>query len=750
MFTPKEFKTQKIATQNDAGYDNHTASNSFQEKNPDEYEYQDDIQMSQDTTAFVSNEKPVAYEGIDVKDLSEIGFQTITLLKVASKNIIDKTRFNIPFLEATPLKLVIECFSGKQIGENLYLVLNQEISLKENKWYNLTLRKGHVNAISLTKHLLSISENVDEYENQKTLFIAACKNLTSLQQDIQNLKEVSEQPEFEAPTEKAVTKVSNSISSNVNTVKDNSPPVVQNEPTNNTNSWSNSHKKIDWKALTDQLNSIPLSAVMEYVGASPNEDNHKGQWKIWSTAHNVQVTGNQWYDYNAQRGAVGAISFLAFHLGIINNLDDRNDDNKKALRKMAIKELMKEFGSDFDISSLGGAVELNLKQPFSMPHVIDFKINDVRNYLNQKRGLPLWIINKQIATGNLFAGFPSDWKPNQHLKNPDKLQNEHVWAVFLAMNGNAAEMRGIDRYDNYAKILATGSDKDTGGFLLKAERDCTERTVTALEASIDAMSYHSFYPGRVATSCMGVNFNLAVSSALEAFNAGYKFQLGFDNDLAGNEAAVRFKEKLIEELGEEEYKSCVDKEQIKFFDLGIKVLKETVQKNEIFYFDVKNNDAGREAVAMFQEQLLKSISKEEIKSYLNKGKIKYINVCPAFGMIQDPKLEARQVVDLLESGKPYYLRIRTDEDEVSSIREKRISFENAVMEIAKDKMSNWEKDGRMIYTKDAIAKDWNELFLYMKTKPEFVENLKQQENQYIHYSKKPEEKKESKNSMNKS
>ena len=40
---------------------------------------------------------------------------------------------------------------------------------------------------------------------------------------------------------------------------------------------------------------------------------------------------------------------------------------------------------------------------------------------------------------------------------------------------------------------------------------------------------------------MGVNFNLAVTRALEAFNAGYKFNLDFDNDLAGNEAAVKFK-----------------------------------------------------------------------------------------------------------------------------------------------------------------------------------------------------------------
>ena len=48
---------------------------------------------------------------------------------------------------------------------------------------------------------------------------------------------------------------------------------------------------------------------------------------------------------------------------------------------------------------------------------------------------------------------------------------------------------------------------------------------------------------------MGVNFNLAVKAALETLQRPeWKFSFAFDNDLAGNEAATRFKEEMINEL----------------------------------------------------------------------------------------------------------------------------------------------------------------------------------------------------------
>lgn len=655
------------------------------------------------------------YEGHQIEDLEAVGFQTINLLKVASNKMLDKTRFNIPLLDATSLQAVLESMGAQQVKPNLYRIFDQEISIKKDndqnieKWYNTNpaVRRGNIKAISLMKHLLAIQENIEEYDNQKSLFIAACQNLNSIQNTAENLHNITEESEARTNT----SEISTSAKS----------PAPQSTP--------KTASKIDWKQVNEQLNSIPLADVMEFIGANNNEDGHAGQWKVWQTGHNIQVTGNKWYDYNANYGSRGAVSLLAFHYSLIHNIDDRLEENRKKLWKMATSALMQEF-KDYGFPTDGMPTE-TFREPFCMPHAIDFKINDVKNYLHEKRGIPMWIINKQVATGNLFAGYPSDWNPHPHLKNPKKLENENVWAVFLGANGQAAEMRGIARSDNFAKIMAKGGIKETGGFTIKAEKDCSERTVVSLEASIDAMSYHAFYPGRIASSCIGVTFNLAVNAALEALNANYNYVLAFDNDLAGNEAAHRFKETMIEEIGEEEFNQSVAKGQIKFFDLGIKVLQETMKAGKTFYFDVKNNETGRNVVSMFQEQLFNVISKEEIKGYINKGKIKYINICPVFGMIKDAKLEARQVMDLLDSGKPYYLRILADEDEKPAIAEKRMAFEKALNEIAKDKMQSWIKEGKIIFKKEAIAKDWNEFFLYMKQQPEFAEKLKEQE---IHYT----------------
>ena len=41
---------------------------------------------------------------------------------------------------------------------------------------------------------------------------------------------------------------------------------------------------------------------------------------------------------------------------------------------------------------------------------------------------------------------------------------------------------------HFAKLLAKGSDKDSGGFIIKAEKDCNEKIVNACEAAMDAMS----------------------------------------------------------------------------------------------------------------------------------------------------------------------------------------------------------------------------------------------------------------------
>lgn len=671
--------------------------------NEDEIHFKEEVVTNQNSS----------FEGVKISDWQEAGLNTISLLKVASKNMENKTRFNVPLLETTYLPFILEQLGAVLKKPNVYIVLEQEISVKpeESKWYNVTKQKGSRNAISLMKHLIAIKENVDEFEEKNTLFISACKSLTELQ-DIANKHD-----DLEQSSSKAIENT-------------NSTPSVQN---NN----DAPRPKMDWRARDEALNSIPVAVLFEELGGNNNEDGQSGKWKIYDTAENVALTGNQWYSWNAQSGGNGALSYMKYHISKLNNLDLNNKEDNTMAYRAAVKELLGRFGSELgNFENI--TEEIIFKKPFSMPHVIDFKINQVRSYLYEKRGLPLWVVNKQIQAGLIFAGYPSDWpNPPKNLFNPTKCKDEDIWATFLSINGEAAEMRGIKRTDNFAKILASGSSKDLGGFLIKAEKSHSEKTVAALEASIDSCSYHAFYPGRVATSCMGVNFNLAVKAAMEVVdknsaiaeayenpeNYFYKFQFAFDNDLAGNEAAVRFKERMIEEVGEEEYKKLKDTGIINYFDLGVRCFKETMENNDIYYFDVLNNQIGRDAAIMFQESLAKEIGMPAIKNLLKEGKLKYANLWPNFGLMQNPEKEAETVYNLLCSEKPFYFKIKEElseeEEKNPSIKHKKELFLNAWRKISQPRISQWENEGKVITDKEFIAKDWNEYLLYQKKKPEF-------------------------------
>jgi hypothetical protein len=137
---------------------------------------------------------------------------------------------------------------------------------------------------------------------------------------------------------------------------------------------------------------------------------------------------------------------------------------------------------------------------------------------------------------------------------------------------------------------------------------------------------------------------------------------------------------------------------------------------------------------------MEEFGKDFIKEIVVNGNIKYINVCPIFEMMNDVQKEATAVFAKLNSGKPYYLRVKEiDENEENKqhIKEKKEAFILAFKNLAGENFSEWENNGTIIYNKLAIAKDWNEYFIYMKTnKPEFKTLLQEQETKYAHYSKK--------------
>lgn len=735
------FNPLKNNAHNDSQFNESTHESTAYNNSPPVY---DDELLNYDTIPTLEEhlEQPMVFEGNKVALLQEVGLDTISLLKIASKNQTSKQKFNLPLLKSLDLKKVLLFFKATE-ENNIFSIFDCQIRLEEpNKWFNATLSTGNNNAINLTKHLIAINENINIVDNDKALFLAACNLLT---EEILN----------KLPHEEFIIQNQTTIAENQNAI---TPQLTYEE------------KQIEWakqkernRLITQELKAIPIDVILEYLGATPNEDDQEGKWKIHDTGHNIGVyDGQKWKNWNTDDSGDGGIDLLTHIMIERDNLIVNTKEERTAVWHKARNQLIQDFAEDIENDIYKGVeVKIQLKETFYMPHVIDFKINDVRNYLNQKRGIPLWIVNKQIEEGLLFAGAPSSWKTIPFLHVPDKLSNDYVWAVFLSVNGENADLRAIQRSDKHAKIIAKGGNKDTGGFRLKPEKDCNEKVLAATEASIDACSYHAIYPGRAVTSCMGVTFTLAATAAIEALQyPAWKFALAFDNDIAGNEATVRFKHLMIEEFGEEEYLELVNQNRLQYFDLGIRCLQETIKSNNTFYFDVNNDQLGKEAATMFQQQLSKVIPMTDIRQLLRDGKLKYANICPRWEKMTDPQYEAKQAFTLLSSDKPYYLRLRevklsatddgedmesndkykkvTDkerEDKAKKIKEdekllnRKAAFENEFLSLAGEKYQQWIDEGKITNKKEGL-KDWNEYFIYMQKQPQFKVNLLAQQQHY--------------------
>lgn len=718
-------------------------------------------------------EKPMLFENTKVADLQEVGLETISLLKVASKTAVHKQNFNLNVLKTLPLSLVFEHFNGVKTDDFTYQVLNHKIIINQagNKWFNTTIipKKGSENAINLAKHLIAIKENINEIDNDKSLFVAAGRLLNTIHNNLnyqpeEVSNEIQDNTSFTPIIHESVdnsTEANNEvvpgttgISENVETAK----PLTYEE------------KKVLWakqkekdKLVNEELKEIPLEEVFDYMGANGNEDGDSNKWKT-DNGHNIGAKGQAWQNYSTLSKGYGAITLLADYIAERDNINVRDDKARTAVWYQARTELLAQFGKDLEADAYKGYLGKKIfNEPFYMPHVLDHKLDDMREYLHEKRGIPKWLIEKQIKENTLFAGAPSSWTI-PFLNQPEKMSNEYVWAVFMSPNHEAAELRGIAREDKDAKIKPKGNVTDCGGFRIKPEKDCKEFIVMAVEAAIDTLSYAALYPGRGVASCMGVNYKLAVMSALQTFEQPkWKYEISLDNDQAGYEATLKFREELIHNLGqideddedttvdenkgEKQHKLLFDTGRLKYFSLGIQCALECFATNKVFYLDVSNNEIGRDVATLFQEQLSKVIPMNEIRGYIKQGLIKYANICPVWERTKDPEEAAKLAFELLSSNKPYYYRAKSikeesedmtpkKEQEIKLLTERKEIFEETFKKLAGDQYQQWVAEGKIIFKKESIAKDWNDYLNYSKNKPEVAATLAANEAKYSEIYKK--------------
>lgn len=647
--------------------------------------------------------------------------------KNIEKEKLEMVDLNI--LKNMPLAFVFKNFKAIQLENKDEWEYNGfKYKCDGQKWFNFDIKRGNVGAIALTKQLLAIKEDVNEYDNDKILFKEAIKLLKPLQETIDNIQinHVKEQiKEIKESTE--VIKKEVVDNSEKNSENKNIEEVIK-----------TNKKKL--REVLEQFKDISPIEIMEMLGANANEDGQRGKWKMPGTGANIHVTKNMWKDWNGAGGGHGGLSLLKYHLSEVNSLNMKREDDRNTVNLLSAEMLIETFGLDVEFEKDESVIYKDL---FYAPTVIEDSLNEVRKYLIEKRGIQPWIVEKQIKSGLLYAGYPKEWEKEN--KKIDFSDNDNIWAVFLGINANSAEMRAIQRTDQFAKIMAKGSVKESGGFVIKAEDD-KNKEYAIFEASVDSLSYHALNPNITTMSSIGVNFQLAKTLAIEVLSKGGVFNLCFDNDAAGNEGVFNFLKVFKEDLDgtdqeiEEAVKELINNNDIKLFELARRVLKETLAENKIFYFDVKDNEQGLFLAKLFREQVLKSMNKEDLWKSEKLGNIKYINLEPNFFMLKEGEieLEAKYIVDKLnKQGKTYYLRIKQDNDDKDDIKFKKEKLLNEIKKYAKENYQKLIDNGVLILQKDNLAKDWNEYYLLMKQKPEFQEYLKNQQDNYINkYNKK--------------
>jgi hypothetical protein len=257
------------------------------------------------------------------------------------------------------------------------------------------------------------------------------------------------------------------------------------------------------------VRATPLESVLLLRGAvRDGRDRRK-----WHTEQGpLSVTGSKFMTWQRDQGGGGAID-LVMHLA---SVDFRTalawlEQNLAASPPAASSEPATHAPDNKSTATeRPGTLQLPTPDPSLLAHV--------RQYLTQRRGLAVALIEPLIHSGKLSA---------------DRRAN----AVFLLVAGKAqrpvgAELRGIG--PRVWRGMAPGTRKDLGYFWIGAQ-GC--RDIVLCESAIDATSCFQVHPQRICISTSGVRADPPWLDGLLA--RGYHIFCGFDADGPGDAAAAR-------------------------------------------------------------------------------------------------------------------------------------------------------------------------------------------------------------------
>jgi hypothetical protein len=270
----------------------------------------------------------------------------------------------------------------------------------------------------------------------------------------------------------------------------------------------------DFRRRADAVRSIPLDVVLTQWGAV-RDRRDRSQWR--TELGPLTVTGVKFFNWHRQQGGGGAID-LVMHLGdwevgaAVGWLEQHLDSGPAAASPAS-------RGSQASSSGLNVTCQPG---QLRLPAADLFKLDRVRQYLTERRGLAAHILEPLIAAGKLYA----DQRGN---------------AVFLMVTGKpnrsiGAELRGTG--ERVWRGLAPGTRRDAGYFWVGTKES---QRIILCESAIDAISCFQLHSMQLHAECIcistaGIRPDAPWLSPLLAH--GYYIHCGFDNDQPG-EAASR-------------------------------------------------------------------------------------------------------------------------------------------------------------------------------------------------------------------
>ncbi|MCU0669313.1 MAG: DUF3991 and toprim domain-containing protein [Myxococcota bacterium] len=264
-----------------------------------------------------------------------------------------------------------------------------------------------------------------------------------------------------------------------------------------------------------RVRAIPLSGVLEGLGASRDPKDPKRNWRLG--ASRISVDDARWYDQNGAgathrlrggQGGAGAVDLLMY------------------LRDLAFADAVRELGG-WDPGAIATATrdaEVLRRTPAAheRPGPDPRHTATVHRYLTIERAIPARLVELAMASGQVFA----DQRAN---------------AVFR-LTDTTGETIGYELRGTRAGSTFHGVRGEKGLFL--PMRPDGVREAAFVESGIEALSYQALAPQRLVVSTTGSAVARPLAMARHLLARGYRLIAAFNADPAGDRMAVRLAEAL--------------------------------------------------------------------------------------------------------------------------------------------------------------------------------------------------------------